>query len=180
MGTKGRPFYRVVVAHSTAGRNGKFVESIGTYDPQSKPKLINIDGDRALHWLVNGAQPSETTAYLLNKIGVLEKYFEQRPTARKNFSFLDKRTAAISVPSAIEPTPAPAAKKAEPEPAPAPAPEPEALAEAPAAEEAPVEEVPAAEEAVSEDTAEADASASGEAAAEEAPAESSEEAEKGE
>jgi small subunit ribosomal protein S16 len=120
IGTKGRPFYRVVVAKSSAGRNGAFVETIGTYDPVVKPTLININEERALHWLMNGAQPSETTAILLNKVGILPKYFEARPSAKKSFKFLDKRTAAISLPTTIE---APKAEAA-PEPAPAPAPEP--------------------------------------------------------
>lgn len=115
VGTKGRPFYRVVVAHSTAARNGNFVEAIGTYDPQAQPKHVAINEDRALHWLVQGAQPTETIAYLLNKLGVLERYFEQRPKARAQYSFLDKRTAAISVPSAIGDSPGKGKKeKAEP------------------------------------------------------------------
>ncbi|HVT13135.1 MAG TPA: 30S ribosomal protein S16 [Fimbriimonadaceae bacterium] len=138
IGTKGRPFYRVVVAKSTAGRNGAFVETIGTYDPVVKPTLININEERALHWLMQGAQPSETTAILLNKIGVLAKYFEARPSAKKQYKFLDKRTAAISVPTAIE------APKAEAAPAPAPTPTPEPAAPEPAPE-------PAAEAATTEE-----------------------------
>lgn len=102
IGTKGRPFYRVVVAKSTAGRNGAFVETIGQYDPVAQPKLINIDEERALHWLMSGAQPSETTAVLLNKVGILPKFFEQRPAAKKSYKFLDKRTAVTSVPSAVD------------------------------------------------------------------------------
>jgi small subunit ribosomal protein S16 len=142
IGTKGRPFYRVVVAKSTAGRNGAFVETIGTYDPVVKPTLININEERALHWLMNGAQPSETTAILLNKVGILPKYFEARPSAKKQYKFLDKRTAAISVPSVVEapkveaaPAPA-AAPAAETAPEPAPAEAPAVEAEAPATEEA--------------------------------------------
>lgn len=112
MGTKGRPFYRVVVANSTAGRNGKFVEILGVYDPLVKPTRIEIKEERALHWLLQGAQPSETTAYLLNKVGILEKFFEQRPAARKQFGFLDKRTSAMSVKSAMDAGAAPAAESA--------------------------------------------------------------------
>ena len=97
IGTKGRPFYRVVVAESASGRNGSFVETLGTYDPVAQPKKIEINEERALHWLMEGAQPSETTAYLLNKLGILPKFLEQRPSQKKNYSFLDKRTAAISV-----------------------------------------------------------------------------------
>jgi len=136
IGTKGRPFYRMVVAPSTAGRNGRFVETIGTYDPTVKPSHVQINEDRAMHWLLNGAQPTETAAYLLNKQGVLPRYLEQRPEKKKDYKFLDKRTAAISKPSAVD---VPAAKAAE-----APAPEAPAAIE----EAAPVEaaaEAPAAE-----------------------------------
>jgi small subunit ribosomal protein S16 len=97
IGTKGRPFYRVVVAKSSAGRNGSFVETLGIYDPVSQPKKLEINEERALYWLLQGAQPSETTAYILNKAGVLPRFLEQRPNQKKNYSFLDKTTAAISV-----------------------------------------------------------------------------------
>ncbi len=97
IGTKGRPYYRVVVAKSTAGRNGTFVETIGAYDPVAQPKKLEVDEERALHWLREGAQPSETVAYILNKLGVLPKFLEERPSQKKKYSFLDKRTAAISV-----------------------------------------------------------------------------------
>lgn len=102
LGTKARPFYRVVVAESKAGRNGAFVETIGTYDPTKQPKVLEVNQERALHWLLNGAQPSETVAYILKKTGVLELYFEQRPAQKKNYGFLDKRTAATSVASAVD------------------------------------------------------------------------------
>jgi len=150
IGSKGAPFYRVVVAQSSAGRNGKFVETIGTYDPVNKPSKININEERALYWLLQGAQPTETTAFVLNKIGVLERYFEQRPKARKDYSFLDKRTAATSVASVIDTPVAPAAE----EPAPAAVAKAEPVEEAPVPEEAPaVEEAPAAEEAPAEEPA---------------------------
>ncbi len=130
IGTKGRPFYRVVVTPSTAGRNGRFVEVIGTYDPLTKPKLIKINEARALHWLMEGAQPSETAAILLNKTGVLEQYFTTRPKARADFKFLDKRTGLSSKATAVD------APVAEPAAAPAPVAEAPAVeAEAPAAEE---------------------------------------------
>ena len=151
VGTKGRPFYRVVVAPSTGGRNGRFVEVLGTYDPLSKPTAIKINEARALHWLMEGAQPTETTAIILNRSGILEKYFEARPKARESYKFLDKTTGLSSKASMVT-APEPAA-----EPAPAPAPvavaEPEPVAEeAPVAEASPeaevvAEEAPAAEEA---------------------------------
>jgi small subunit ribosomal protein S16 len=157
IGTKGRPFYRVVVAKSTAGRNGAFVETLGQYDPVVKPALININEERALYWLNEGAQPTETTAYLLNKVGILPRFFEARPAAKKNYAFLDKRTASISKASAVTPEvqaePAAVAVAPAPEPvvaAPVEAPvveavaQPEPVAEAapePAAEPAPVTEL---------------------------------------
>ncbi len=108
IGSKGRPYYRMVVAPSTAARNGRFVETIGSYDPVAQPKKYEVDEERALHWLMNGAQPTETAAVILSRTGVLQKYLEQRPERRKEFSFLDKRTAAISKQSAVTVAPAPA------------------------------------------------------------------------
>jgi len=100
IGAKGRPFYRIVVAESTSGRNGAFVETIGTYDPVAQPKKLEVNEERAMHWLMEGAEPTETTAFILNKTGVLGKFLEQRPNQKKKYSFLDKRTAAISVTAA--------------------------------------------------------------------------------
>ena len=94
LGNKGRPFYRVVVAKSTAGRNGAFVEILGTYSAIEQPKRIEIDAERALFWLRQGAEPTETTAYLLNKVGILGTYLEERPNQRQKYKFLDKRTSA--------------------------------------------------------------------------------------
>ncbi len=156
MGTKARPFYRVVVAKSSAGRNSSLIENLGTYNPVIKPTHININEDRALYWLLQGAQPSETTAIILNRTGVLDKFFAERPGAKKSYKFLDKRTAATSKKSVIE---VPAAKAEEAAPAPA-------VEEAPAAVEAVAEEAPAAVE----EAPAAEAAAEEAAPAEEAPA----------
>lgn len=110
----------MVVANSTDPRNGRFVEVLGTYNPVAKPVHVSISEDRALHWLMQGAQPSQTAAIVLNKLGVLDRYFEARPKAKQGYKFLDKRTAAMSVKSVIE-TP-----KEQPASAPAPAPAAEA------------------------------------------------------
>lgn len=104
-GNKHRPFYRVVVTNSSAGRGGAFIEVIGTYNPVAQPKQISLKGERALHWLLVGAQPSETTAVLLDRAGILSEFFAQRPNAKKKYAFLDKRTAAMSVKSVVEPMP---------------------------------------------------------------------------
>lgn len=96
LGAKGHPFYRVVVSKSASGRDSAFVENIGIYDPVIKEKLIQIDGERALFWLRHGAEPTETAARLLNKIGVLQTFLEERPAQKRKYKFLDKRTSAIS------------------------------------------------------------------------------------
>ncbi len=140
MGNKHRPFYRIVVAKSTSGRGGSFIEVLGTYNPLTKPSTVTLDGDKSLEWLRNGAQPSETVAYLLKREGVLDKFFQERPKAKKDFRFLDKRTAMMSQKSVMEPVAAAAPAEA-PAPAPAPAAEPAPVVEeAPAAEAAPTEE----------------------------------------
>jgi len=59
-GSKKRPFYFIVVANSTAPRDGKFIEKLGTYNPLSVPATIRLNRERALHWLQKGAQPPNT------------------------------------------------------------------------------------------------------------------------
>lgn len=145
LGNKHRPFYRVVVAKSTAGRDGAFVEVIGTYNPTTKPKQINIKEDRALHWLLVGAEPTETVGVLLKNTGVLDKYLAERPNAKQKFKYLDKRTATMSAKSVVEPVAVAAAA-----PAPAPAAEPVAEA-APEVAPEPVAEAPAAEAPATEE-----------------------------
>jgi small subunit ribosomal protein S16 len=104
LGNKGRPFYRIVVAESTSGRNGLAIDTIGHYNPISQPKEIVIDEEKALRWLNSGAEPTETTAWLLNKQGILPKYLEARPSQKKKYKFLDKTTATTSVPTSVEPS----------------------------------------------------------------------------
>jgi small subunit ribosomal protein S16 len=74
MGARKHPSYRIVVADIRSPRDGAFVENIGNYDPMTNPETIVIKEERALHWLRQGAQPSETTARLLGKAGILEKF----------------------------------------------------------------------------------------------------------
>ena len=69
MGATKRPFYRVVVADSRSPRDGRFIENIGKYHPLEDPSLIEIDEDRALYWLGQGAQPTETVEKLLKISG---------------------------------------------------------------------------------------------------------------
>jgi len=74
MGATKRPFYRVVVADSRSPRDGRFIENIGKYHPMDDPSLIEIDGDRALYWLSQGAQPTGQVQNLLKISGVWERF----------------------------------------------------------------------------------------------------------
>ncbi len=74
MGKKKQPTYRVVAADSRSPRNGRFIEIIGTYQPRLEPSVVKIDNERAVHWLQNGAQPSETVEKLLKISGAWADY----------------------------------------------------------------------------------------------------------
>lgn len=74
MGKTKRPFYRVVVADQRSPRDGRFIENIGRYHPLDDPSVIEIDEERALHWLRVGAQPSNTVKVLMTKTGIWEKF----------------------------------------------------------------------------------------------------------
>ena len=129
MGKKKQPTYRIVAADARSPRDGRFIEIVGTYDPRHDPSVVEVDNERALHWLRHGAQATERVQKLLSVSGAWEE-FTGAPWAPKN----------------------PKAKAVKPEPEKAEAP---AGEEAPA-EEAPAEEAPA-EEAAADETAEAEA-----------------------
>ncbi|MFJ1365308.1 30S ribosomal protein S16 [Capnocytophaga canimorsus] len=73
-GKKGKPFYWVVAADSRAKRDGKFLEKLGTYNPNTNPAQIDLNVDASVKWLQNGAQPSETARRILSYKGVLLKH----------------------------------------------------------------------------------------------------------
>ncbi len=76
-GKKKQPQYRLVVAESSSPRDGRFLEVIGSYDPRVDPPAVTVKEERALHWLRNGAQPSETAKSILVRTGVWEKFTAQ-------------------------------------------------------------------------------------------------------
>ena len=76
MGTKQTPFYRIVVADSRAARDGRFLESLGNYDPLKQPAGLSIDAEKAARWLAKGAQPTDTVRALLRRAGVLKARVE--------------------------------------------------------------------------------------------------------
>ncbi len=81
LGANKRPFYRVVVADQRAPRDGRFIENIGKYHPLEDPSLIEIDQERALHWLRTGAQPSAQVRNLMVKTGIWDVFVAERPSA---------------------------------------------------------------------------------------------------
>lgn len=93
MGSKQRPFYRVVVADQRSPRDGRFIEIIGRYHPLNDPSVIEIDEARALHWLMVGAQPSNQVRNLMSKVGIWEKFVAERPGARVAATPRDERPA---------------------------------------------------------------------------------------
>ena len=120
MGKKKQPTYRVVAADSRSPRNGRFIEIVGVYDPRPDPSAVRIDNDKAIGWLRQGAQPTESVRKLLEISGAWEE-FSGEPRPRP-----------VLTPADAEPAAAPAAEapkaetpKAEPEAA-------EATADAPA------------------------------------------------
>ena len=70
MGQKNAPFYRIIVADSRSPRDGRFIEEIGTYDPNNDPSTFNINEEAAKKWLATGAQPTETVGKLLKIAGI--------------------------------------------------------------------------------------------------------------
>ena len=72
MGAKKKPFYRIVVSDKRSPRDGRFIETIGTYDPLTKPETVTLQHARAAHWLGVGAQPSEAVARLLKGASLLD------------------------------------------------------------------------------------------------------------
>lgn len=72
-GKKGKPFYHIVIADSRAKRDGRYIERIGSYDPNKNPAIIDINFDRALYWVGVGAQPTDTVRGMLSYRGVLYK-----------------------------------------------------------------------------------------------------------
>lgn len=72
MGTKKKPFYRIVVADSEARRDGRFIEIVGTYNPLRNPAEISVKDERVRYWLGEGAIPSDTVRSILKKSGVTD------------------------------------------------------------------------------------------------------------
>ena len=78
MGAKKKPMYRIVASDSRSPRDGKYIELIGTYNPNTNPADVKIDKEVAKKWLSNGAQPTDTARNLLSKVGVMKEFAESK------------------------------------------------------------------------------------------------------
>ncbi|EAC9548573.1 30S ribosomal protein S16 [Listeria monocytogenes] len=78
IGSKKKPFYRIVVADSRFPRDGRSIETIGTYNPLLYPVEVKIDEEATLKWMHNGAKPSDTVRNLLSREGIMEKFHNQK------------------------------------------------------------------------------------------------------
>ena len=78
MGSKKRPFYRIVAADSRSPRDGSFIEEIGYYSPIEVPAVVKIDSDAALKWLCDGAIPTDTVRDLFSKEGIMKQFHESK------------------------------------------------------------------------------------------------------
>jgi len=74
VGKKKQPQYRIVAADSRAARDGRFIQILGTYNPRNEPSTITIDDDKAVKWLLEGAQPTERVKKLLEVTGTWEAF----------------------------------------------------------------------------------------------------------
>jgi small subunit ribosomal protein S16 len=130
LGKRKQPYFRVVVADSRSPRDGRFIENIGRYHPRAHPSVIEIDEERAMHWLQNGAQPSDPVKVLFQKTGIWERFTGEAPPPPKP----EKKPKPAAPPAEEEPTEG-AAEVAEPSEE-AEAPADEAVAQTPGGEPA--------------------------------------------
>ena len=147
-GHKDYAFYQIVIADSRAPRDGKFIERIGSYNPNTNPATINLNFERALYWLTTGAQPTDTVRNILSKEGVLMKKhllggvkkgaFTEEVAEKRLEEETEKNKAKAEVVAAKKA--AEAAAKAEAEAAAKAEEEANAVAEAPATDAAPASE----------------------------------------
>ena len=93
VGGKKQPSYRIVVAESTAPRDGKFVELVGFHNPRTEPETVQIKEERVLYWLSVGAQPSDAVTRLLKKTGTLARF--ERLKAGESLETLVEEATAV-------------------------------------------------------------------------------------
>ena len=78
MGAKQKPFYRIVAADSRFPRDGRFIETVGTYDPIKGADKVTLDEEKIMNWLNNGAVPTDTVRNILSSAGIMAKYAKSK------------------------------------------------------------------------------------------------------
>jgi small subunit ribosomal protein S16 len=102
VGAKNQPSYRIVVADSHSPRDGRFIEKIGFYNPRTQPETIELDEGRALHWLSNGAKPSEAVHRLLESMGTIGR-LERLHAGESLETLLEEAEAEAAARPAVDP-----------------------------------------------------------------------------
>ena len=82
MGSKAKPFYRIVAADSRSPRDGRFIEVVGTYNPVKGQEVVTVNEEKAMYWLSNGAIPTDTVRSILSKQGIMKKYAESKKAGK--------------------------------------------------------------------------------------------------
>ena len=82
MGAKKSPFYRIVVMDSRDRRDGREIEVIGSYDPRKNPAVVNLNEEKTLAWLNNGALPTDTVRNILSNEGIMKKYADSKKAGK--------------------------------------------------------------------------------------------------
>jgi small subunit ribosomal protein S16 len=101
VGAKKQPYYRVVVADARFPRDGRFIEIVGHYDPRQDPPAFTVKEDRAIYWLLQGAQPTEAVARMFDKLGTVQK-LERVRAGEALEDILAEAAEEPSVPEAVE------------------------------------------------------------------------------
>jgi small subunit ribosomal protein S16 len=189
-GKKGKPYYWIVAADTRAKRDGKYLEKLGSYNPNTNPPLIELNVDSSVKWLQNGAQPTHTARNILSYKGVMLKHhllggvskgaLTSEEAEAKLAAWVEEKETKIDskISSLVKEEATKKSKELEAEKlvnkarvdAQVSAVQEAVAAEEAVAEEAPTDEAPAAEEAVAEEAPTEEAPAAEEAVADEAPA----------
>ena len=82
MGSKAKPFYRIVAADSRSPRDGRFLEVVGTYNPVKGQEVVTVNEEKAMYWLSNGAIPTDTVRSILSKQGIMKKFAESKKAGK--------------------------------------------------------------------------------------------------
>ena len=83
MGAKKAPRYRIVAADSRSPRDGRVIDTLGYINPTTEPETVSVDEEKALNWLRNGAQPSDTVRNILSRQGIMKKFHDEKVAGKK-------------------------------------------------------------------------------------------------